>query len=126
MEPKAIEKTEKSVSKEQLSDYYKQIRKYAKGFALAGENGKIDKDAVIMRVILNKDKEIVDSIREELRMNGGYCPCRLIKTDETKCMCEDFKKMIDEGILGECHCGLYVNVEDWPPINFIKGFIEKL
>ena len=50
-----IEKTEKSVSKEQLSDYYKQIRKYAKGFALAGENGKIDKDAVIMRVILNKD-----------------------------------------------------------------------
>lgn len=61
-----------------------------------------------MQIILNKDKELVNSIRKQLKENGGYCPCSLLKNEDTKCMCKDFR----EKEYGECHCGLYVKVGD--------------
>lgn len=57
-----------------------------------------------MRVILNGDPEIVKEVTKKLDENGGYCPCRLIKSPETKCMCKSFKTQKDSGY---CHCGLY-------------------
>lgn len=65
-----------------------------------------------MTVQLNKDKELVKKIREKLKTNGGYCPCALTKTDATKCMCEEFRQKIDSGEPCECHCGLYVLIND--------------
>lgn len=53
---------------------------------------------------LNDDKEIVKEIKRKLKENDGYCPCSLFKTDDTKCMCKEFR----EQDIGECHCGLYV------------------
>lgn len=53
---------------------------------------------------LNKDKDIVVEIRRALNENGGYCPCRIEKTEDTKCMCKEFR----EQEYGECHCGLYI------------------
>ena len=61
-----------------------------------------------MRVKVNPDKELVAKIRQKLKENGGYCPCKLIKNDDTKCMCREFRKSQE---LGECHCGLYVKTE---------------
>lgn len=61
-----------------------------------------------MRVSVSKDKELVAKIRKKLRENDGYCPCRLEKTEDTKCMCKEF---IEQKELGECHCGLYVKIE---------------
>ena len=29
-----------------------------------------------MKITLNKDKQIVDVIKEGLEHTGGYCPCR--------------------------------------------------
>ena len=40
--------------------------------------------------------------------NGGYCPCRLQKTPDTKCMCKEFREQEE----GECHCGLYVKIKE--------------
>lgn len=57
-----------------------------------------------MRIELNPDKEFVKEFREKLKANDGYCPCRVIKTPETKCMCKEFKEQEE----GECHCGLYI------------------
>lgn len=57
----------------------------------------------VMKIKLNNDLEIVQEIRKQLKDNDGYCPCRLEKTLDTKCMCKEFK-MQDEGL---CHCGLY-------------------
>ena len=59
---------------------------------------------------LNSNKEIVTSIREKLKENGGYCPCALVKNKDTKCMCKDFRDKIDNDYKGECHCGLYVSI----------------
>ena len=41
-----------------------------------------------MSVRLNDDAEVVTVVREGLKRTGGYCPCRLQKTEETKCMCK--------------------------------------
>ena len=37
---------------------------------------------------LNDNEEIVQTIREGLKRTGGYCPCRLDRTDDTKCICK--------------------------------------
>ena len=36
-----------------------------------------------MAVRLNENKEIVAEIREGLKKTGGYCPCRVERTDDT-------------------------------------------
>lgn len=56
-----------------------------------------------MRVRENPDKKIVKEIRKQLKQNNGYCPCQLVQTPETKCMCKEFREQES----GYCHCGLY-------------------
>lgn len=59
------------------------------------------------KITTNPDKEFVKEIREKLKNNQGYCPCRITKNDDTKCMCKEFREQVDRGETGECHCGLY-------------------
>ncbi len=60
------------------------------------------------KIKLNPNKEIVDTIREGLKKKDGYCPCRLEKKPEYKCMCEEFRKQCeDPNFEGYCHCMLY-------------------
>ena len=69
---------------------------------------KEKKEGQKMAVSFNPDKEIVKTIKEGLRQKGGYCPCRLEKKEEYKCICEEFKKQIeDPDFEGYCHCMLY-------------------
>ena len=61
-----------------------------------------------MAIRVNEDKEIVAAIREGLKRKGGYCPCRLEKKPEYKCMCDEYKSQIaDPEFEGFCHCMLY-------------------
>lgn len=61
-----------------------------------------------MKVILNPDTEVVKTIQEGLIRTGGYCPCKRKRTEENKCMCEEFKAQIkDPNFEGFCHCRLY-------------------
>ena len=57
-----------------------------------------------MKIVVNNDKSLVNSIRKKLKDNDGYCPCRLIKNEDTKCMCKNFKDM-DNGV---CICKLFI------------------
>lgn len=52
---------------------------------------------------LNTNLEHVLKIKKALKENDGYCPCQLIKTKDTKCMCKSFREQKE----GYCHCGLY-------------------
>ena len=74
-------------------------------------------------VRLNDDKEMVKSIKEGLKRTGGYCPCRIQRTEEkkcaivrsedTKCMCKEFREQIaDPNFEGFCHCMLYYKSKD--------------
>lgn len=66
------------------------------------------KGVLAMKITLNPDQEVVDAIREGLKQTGGYCPCRFERTEETKCMCREFKEQInDPAYEGFCHCMLY-------------------
>lgn len=60
-----------------------------------------------MKIKVNPDKDYVAQIRKALKENDGYCPCALIKNDDTKCMCKEFREMTS----GMCHCGLYIKEE---------------
>lgn len=61
-----------------------------------------------MEIIFNENKEIVERIREGLKRTGGYCPCRLARTEENVCMCEEFRQQVaDPEFEGYCHCRLY-------------------
>ena len=50
------------------------------------------------------DKRTERTIKQEIYNNGGYCPCQVEHTEDTKCMCKDFKDM-DNGV---CICKLFI------------------
>ena len=47
-----------------------------------------------MAVKLNENKEIVEKIKEGLKKKDGFCPCKIGKLPENKCMCEEFRGQI--------------------------------
>lgn len=61
-----------------------------------------------MKVVKNSDEEIVKTVMEGLERTGGYCPCRLERVEDNKCMCREFRDQIkDPEFEGFCHCMLY-------------------
>ena len=61
-----------------------------------------------MKIRYNEDEETVAAIKEGLIKTGGYCPCKLERSEDTKCMCREFRDQIkDPDYEGYCHCYLY-------------------
>ena len=61
-----------------------------------------------MAIRLNEDKEMVQTIRDGLKRTGGYCPCRLERTEDNKCICKEFREQMEApNFTGYCHCLLY-------------------
>jgi ferredoxin-thioredoxin reductase catalytic subunit len=61
-----------------------------------------------MKITLNPDVELVNNIRKGLEQKDGYCPCRIERIPDNKCMCREFREQIkDPGFEGYCHCMLY-------------------
>ena len=56
-----------------------------------------------MKIIQNPNKDFVEQMLKALKENSNYCPCKIEKTKDTKCMCKEFREQKD----GWCHCGLY-------------------
>lgn len=66
-----------------------------------------------MAIRLNEDAEMVRIVKEGLKQKGGYCPCRLARTEEYKCICKEFREqMQDPEFEGYCHCKLYYKSKD--------------
>ena len=62
-----------------------------------------------MKIVENENKDIVAKIRAKLKERNNHCPCSIIESDDTLCMCKEFREKQDEGY---CHCKLYRKVED--------------
>ena len=61
-----------------------------------------------MKIRFNDDEKVVQTVRAGLQRKEGYCPCRLPKTSENICMCQEFRDQIaDPEFEGYCHCRLY-------------------
>lgn len=65
-----------------------------------------------MKVKKTKSKKYARAVEQKLKDNGGYCPCSVVKNEDTKCMCKAFRDQIKQGISGYCHCGLYMVVPE--------------
>lgn len=61
-----------------------------------------------MKLSFNENREIVEKIRAGLAKKEGHCPCRLEMTEDTMCMCKEFREQVaDPNFEGYCHCKLY-------------------
>ena len=61
------------------------------------------------RVTLSPDAQMVATVRAGLVRKNGFCPCRLAKTPENFCPCDEFKAQLrDSAFHGLCHCRLYL------------------
>lgn len=60
------------------------------------------------KIIINPDSQKVAEIRKAIRENDGYCPCKLVKNEDSKCMCYEFRT---SGELGPCNCGLFIRTK---------------
>lgn len=57
-----------------------------------------------------EEPELVAEIREQIKNNGGYCPCKILHNQDTKCICKEFKDILNsekESKYDTCACGLY-------------------
>ena len=60
------------------------------------------------KVHWNPDQTVVERLLAVMEKNGGYCPCRLKRTPENICICQEFREqMADPEFEGYCHCHLY-------------------
>ena len=66
----------------------------------------------MIKVITNPNKDLTKEIREKIKANNGHCACAISFNTDNKCMCKEFKEQIEKGETGECHCGLYLIVEE--------------
>lgn len=57
------------------------------------------------KMVLNPDMDERTEILEDIEALGGYCPCSLVRNEDTKCPCKQFREE------GKCHCGLYVEAD---------------
>lgn len=51
-----------------------------------------------------KVREVDPSVKALVLQNDGYCPCAVLKTPDTKCVCKEFR---DQKTPGLCHCGRF-------------------
>lgn len=66
------------------------------------------KGVINMLIRENSNTELRDNIRMGLERTGGYCPCKVVKSDENKCICDEFRSQIaDPDFEGFCSCQLY-------------------
>lgn len=59
------------------------------------------------------NKEVKETVLAGLKHNKDkygkrYCPCSLIRDEDTVCMCKEFREMEE----GTCHCQLYVKTKE--------------
>ena len=65
----------------------------------------------MLKIIKNPDEKVVIEIKAALKKTNGNCPCVLPSawSIDTKCPCKVFREQTEAG---ECHCGLYMKVEN--------------
>jgi len=61
-----------------------------------------------VKIRYNENHEIVEMIRKGILKKEGHCPCKREMTEDTMCMCREFREQIaDPEFEGYCHCMLY-------------------
>lgn len=67
----------------------------------------------MVKIKQTEDKELLKEILKQLEENHYICPCSIRRdTQKDKCMCEDFREVINKNIPGtyDCHCGRFIAI----------------
>lgn len=62
----------------------------------------------MLKIFPNPDKEVYESVTKEIKANDGYCCCRIVRNENTRCVCKDFKEQQTEGL---CYCERFIKKE---------------
>ena len=57
-------------------------------------------------MIINPDREVRKNVMKGLTKNGGYCPCMIEASEDTKCPCKWQRE------ISLCVCGLFINEKE--------------
>lgn len=66
----------------------------------------------MIKIRYNSDENLVKEIMQKVKDNNGHCACAISFNEDNKCMCKEFKQQVKDGVVGECHCGLFVAIEE--------------
>ena len=61
-----------------------------------------------MAIKMTEDLQTRTAVLRAIADNDGYCPCSIARTEDTKCMCKEFREQES----GECHCSLYIKTAE--------------
>ena len=75
-----------------------------------------------LKIIENPDRETFVKTTVALKNNNGYCPCLIDRTENSKCICIDFKF---QSTTGKCHCGRYVKVPQYYTQEELQEILNK-
>jgi len=64
---------------------------------------KFTKKEVSTLTIFKNETPAGKKIERAIAKNSGYCPCKTVRNEDTKCICKEFREQES----GECSCGLY-------------------
>jgi hypothetical protein len=53
------------------------------------------------KIIPNRNVDKYNQMTIAVNENNGYCPCMIEQSEDTKCICKEFKEQDYEG---KCHC----------------------
>ena len=67
---------------------------------------------MVVKISLNPDEGFVKDMKQRIKDNDGYCPCRVERKNDNICMCKKFRDQVKRGQAGACHCGLYICEEN--------------
>lgn len=70
--------------------------------------------SVSAMIKVTDNKEVKETVLAGLKRNKEkygkkYCPCSLVRDEDTVCMCKEFREMEE----GTCHCQLYVKTNNY-------------
>jgi hypothetical protein len=61
-----------------------------------------------LKINPNPNDEVFKNMSQAVKDNDGYCPCMIEKSEDTKCICKEFKEQDSEGL---CHCERYIKIK---------------
>ena len=59
----------------------------------------------------NPNVDMFKTVSDAVKQNNNYCCCEIEKTEDTKCMCKNFREQEESGF---CHCGRFLKVREYP------------
>ena len=73
-------------------------------------------------IFKNPFEEEYNEITEAVKINENYCPCMPVKSEDTLCMCKEFRESKGTDY---CHCGRFYKVKNYTTLALLGDTSEE-